>query len=180
MWEGGKLFLRADRPTTKRGALDRVELRRDVFVAVVDTIKASVDEKHGSIGSHGVSLEKNRTGSSVFETSRKARSSRSIGFAASRRRHESVSAPSPAAGARVRQLRQSGCRRAGGARRGAASTFDSAVVDVAGTCKLATGVAAMSAAAAASSATWTRPSAPSPSDVRRDGRHEARRPRRRS
>ena len=58
MWEGGKLFLRAGKPSDDEAAaaLDRVELRRDVFVAVVDAIKAHVDEKHGSIGSHGVSF----------------------------------------------------------------------------------------------------------------------------
>ena len=57
MWEGGKLFLRAGKPSDDEAAaaLDRVELRRDVFVAVVDAIKDYVDEKHGSIGSHGVS-----------------------------------------------------------------------------------------------------------------------------
>ena len=57
MWEGAKLFLRAGKPSDDEAAaaLDRVELRRDVFVAVVDAIKAHVDEKHGSIGSHGVS-----------------------------------------------------------------------------------------------------------------------------
>ena len=58
MWEGGKLFLRAGKPSDDEAAaaLDRVELRRDVFVAVVDAIAAHVDEKHGSIGSHGVSF----------------------------------------------------------------------------------------------------------------------------
>ena len=58
MWQGGKLFLRAGKPSDDEAAaaLDRVELRRDVFVAVVDAIKAHVDEKHGSIGSHGVSF----------------------------------------------------------------------------------------------------------------------------
>ena len=58
MWEGGKLFLRAGKPSDDEAAaaLDRVEMRRDVFVAVVDAIKAHVDEKHGSIGSHGVSF----------------------------------------------------------------------------------------------------------------------------
>ena len=57
MWQGGKLFLRAGKPSDDEAAaaLDRVELRRDVFVAVVDAIAAHVDEKHGSIGSHGVS-----------------------------------------------------------------------------------------------------------------------------
>ena len=58
MWQGGKLFLRAGKPSDDEtaAALDRVELRRDVFVAVVDAIKDYVDEKHGSIGSHGVSF----------------------------------------------------------------------------------------------------------------------------
>ena len=58
MWEGGKLFLRAGKPSDDEAAAarDRVELRRDVFVAVVDAIKDYVDEKHGSIGSHGVSF----------------------------------------------------------------------------------------------------------------------------
>ena len=76
MWEGGKLFLRAGKPSDDEAAaaLDRVELRRDVFVAVVDAIKAHVDEKHGSISQRFA--QKNRTGSSVFETSRKARSSK--------------------------------------------------------------------------------------------------------
>ena len=57
MWEGGKLFLRAGKPSDDEAAaaLDRVELRRDVFVAVVDAIADHVDEKYGSIGSHGVS-----------------------------------------------------------------------------------------------------------------------------
>ena len=57
MWEGGKLFLRAGKPSDDEAAaaLDRVELRRDVFVAVVDAIKDHVEEKYGSIGSHGVS-----------------------------------------------------------------------------------------------------------------------------
>ena len=57
MWEGGRLFLRAGKPSDDEAAaaLDRVEMRRDVFVTVVDAIKAHVDEKHGSIGSHGVS-----------------------------------------------------------------------------------------------------------------------------
>ena len=57
MWEGRKLFLRAGKPSDDEAAaaLDRVELRRDVFVAVVDAIAAHVDEKYGSIGSHGVS-----------------------------------------------------------------------------------------------------------------------------
>ncbi|CAH0379011.1 unnamed protein product [Pelagomonas calceolata] len=55
--EGGKLFLRAGKPSDDEAAaaLDRVELRRDVFVAVVDAIKDHVEEKYGSIGSHGVS-----------------------------------------------------------------------------------------------------------------------------
>ena len=58
MWEGGKLFLRAGKPSDDEAAaaLDRVELRRDVFVAVVDAIADHVDEKYGSIGSHGVSF----------------------------------------------------------------------------------------------------------------------------
>ena len=58
MWEGGRLFLRAGKPSDDEAAaaLDRVEMRRDVFVTVVDAIKAHVDEKHGSIGSHGVSF----------------------------------------------------------------------------------------------------------------------------
>ncbi len=57
MWQGGKLFLRAGKPSDDEAAaaLDRVELRRDVFVAVVDAIADHVDEKYGSIGSHGVS-----------------------------------------------------------------------------------------------------------------------------
>ena len=57
MWQGGKLFLRAGKPSDDEAAaaLDRVELRRDVFVAVVDAIKDHVEEKYGSIGSHGVS-----------------------------------------------------------------------------------------------------------------------------
>ena len=58
MWQGGKLFLRAGKPSDDEAAaaLDRVELRRDVFVAVVDAIKDHVEEKYGSIGSHGVSF----------------------------------------------------------------------------------------------------------------------------
>ena len=58
MWQGGKLFLRAGKPSDDEAAaaLDRVELRRDVFVAVVDAIADHVDEKYGSIGSHGVSF----------------------------------------------------------------------------------------------------------------------------
>jgi len=58
MWEGGKLFLRAGKPSDDEAAaaLDRVELRRDVFVVVVDAIAAHVEEKYGSIGSHGVSF----------------------------------------------------------------------------------------------------------------------------
>ena len=58
MWQGGKLFLRAGKPSDDEAAaaLDRVELRRDVFVVVVDAIADHVDEKYGSIGSHGVSF----------------------------------------------------------------------------------------------------------------------------
>ena len=148
MWEGGKLFLRAGKPSDDEAAaaLDRVELRRDVFVAVVDAIKAHVDEKHGSIGSHGVSFGEESDWVIRLQNVAKGKVLEKYWICGESTTLASVSALL----ALVREC--GGAARAAGeglqARLAVPRLSLNSMMARCGTCKLATDVAAMSAAAA--------------------------------
>ena len=148
MWEGRKLFLRAGKPSDDEAAaaLDRVELRRDVFVAVVDAIKDHVEEKYGSIGSHGVSTRE--------ETHRVIRLQRvAEGKVLEKYWICGESTTLDSVSALLALVRESaGAARAAGERLQARLAVPrlslNSTMARCGTCKLATDVAAMSAAAA--------------------------------
>ena len=148
MWEGRKLFLRAGKPSGDEAAaaLDRVELRRDVFVAVVDAIKAHVDEKHGSIGSHGVSFGEESDWVERLQRVAKGKVLEKYWICGESTTLASVSALL----ALVREC--GGAARAAGeglqARLAVPRLSLNSTMARCGTCKLATDVAAMSAAAA--------------------------------
>ena len=146
MWEGGKLFLRAGKPSDDEAALDRVELRRDVFVVVVDAIKAHVDEKHGSIGSHGVSFGEESDWVIRLQNVAKGKVLEKYWICGESTTLDSVSALL----ALVRE--SAGAARAAGeglqARLAVPRLSLNSTMARCGTCKLATDVAAMSAAAA--------------------------------
>ena len=148
MWQGGKLFLRAGKPSGDEAAaaLDRVELRRDVFVAVVDAIKDYVDEKHGSIGSHGVSFGEESDWVERLQRVAKGKVLEKYWICGESTTLASVSALL----ALVREC--GGAARAAGERLQARLAVPrlslNSTMARCGTCKLATDVAAMSAAAA--------------------------------
>ena len=148
MWQGGKLFLRAGKPSDDEAAaaLDRVELRRDVFVAVVDAIKAHVDEKHGSIGSHGVSYGEESDWVIRLQRVAEGKVLEKYWICGESTTLDSVSALL----ALVRE--SAGAARAAGeglqARLAVPRVSFNSMMARCGTCKLATDVAAMSAAAA--------------------------------
>ena len=148
MWQGGKLFLRAGKPSDDEAAaaLDRVELRRDVFVVVVDAIKAHVDEKHGSIGSHGVSFGEESDWVIRLQNVAKGKVLEKYWICGESTTLDSVSALL----ALVRE--SAGAARAAGERLQARLAVPrlslNSTMARCGTCKLATDVAAMSAAAA--------------------------------
>ena len=148
MWEGGKLFLRAGKPSDDEAAaaLDRVELRRDVFVAVVDAIKDYVDEKHGSIGSHGVSFGEESDWVIRLQNVAQGKVLEKYWICGESTTLDSVSALL----ALVRE--SAGAARAAGERLQARLAVPrlslNSTMARCGTCKLATDVAAMSAAAA--------------------------------
>ena len=148
MWQGGKLFLRAGKPSDDEtaAALDRVELRRDVFVAVVDAIKDYVDEKHGSIGSHGVSFGEESDWVIRLQNVAKGKVLEKYWICGESTTLASVSALL----ALVREC--GGAARAAGeglqARLAVPRLSLNSTMARCGTCKLATDVAAMSAAAA--------------------------------
>ena len=148
MWQGGKLFLRAGKPSDDEAAaaLDRVELRRDVFVAVVDAIAAHVDEKHGSIGSHGVSFGEESDWVIRLRNVAQGKVLEKYWICGESTTLESVSALL----ALVRE--SAGAARAAGeglqARLAVPRLSLNSTMARCGTCKLATDVAAMSAAAA--------------------------------
>ena len=148
MWEGRKLFLRAGKPSGDEAAaaLDRVELRRDVFVAVVDAIKAHVDEKYGSIGSHGVSFGEETDWVERLQRVAKGKVLEKYWICGESTTLDSVSALL----ALVREC--GGAARAAGeglqARLAVPRVSFNSMMARCGTCKLATDVAAMSAAAA--------------------------------
>ena len=148
MWEGGKLFLRAGKPSGDEAAaaLDRVELRRDVFVVVVDAIKAHVDEKHGSIGSHGVSTREETHWVIRLQRVAEGKVLEKYWICGESTTLDSVSALL----ALVRE--SAGAARAAGkglqARLAVPRVSFNSMMARCGTCKLATDVAAMSAAAA--------------------------------
>ena len=148
MWEGRKLFLRAGKPSDDEAAaaLDRVELRRDVFVVVVDAIKAHVDEKYGSIGSHGVSFGEETDWVERLQRVAKGKVLEKYWICGESTTLASVSAL-------LALMRESaGAARAAGerlqARRAVQRLSLNSTMARCGTCKLATDVAAMSAAAA--------------------------------
>ena len=148
MWQGGKLFLRAGKPSDDEAAaaLDRVELRRDVFVAVVDAIKAHVDEKHGSIGSHGVSFGEESDWVIRLQNVAKGKVLEKYWICGESTTLESVSALLALVrecGSAARAAGESLQQRLAVPRLSLNSTMARC-----GTCKLATDVAAMSAAAA--------------------------------
>lgn len=148
MWEGRKLFLRAGKPSDDEAAaaLDRVELRRDVFVAVVDAIKAHVDENYGSIGSHGVSFGEETDWVERLQRVAKGKVLEKYWICGESTTLASVSALL----ALVREC--GGAARAAGeglqARLAVPRLSLNSTIARCGTCKLATDVAAMSAAAA--------------------------------
>ena len=148
MWQGGKLFLRAGKPSDDEAAaaLDRVELRRDVFVAVVDAIAAHVDEKHGSIGSHGVSFGEESDWVIRLQQVAQGKVLEKYWICGESTTLDSVSALL----ALVRE--SAGAARAAGeglqARLAVPRLSLNSTIARCGTCKLATDVAAMSAAAA--------------------------------
>ena len=148
MWEGRKLFLRAGKPSGDEAAaaLDRVELRRDVFVAVVDAIAAHVDEKHGSIGSHGVSFGEESDWVIRLQRVAEGKVLEKYWICGESTTLDSVSALL----ALVRE--SAGAARAAGERLQARLAVPrlslNSTMARCGTCKLATDVAAMSAAAA--------------------------------
>ena len=148
MWEGAKLFLRAGKPSDDEAAaaLDRVELRRDVFVAVVDAIKAHVDENYGSIGSHGVSFGEETDWVERLQRVAKGKVLEKYWICGESTTLASVSALL----ALVREC--GGAARAAGeglqARLAVPRLSLNSTIARCGTCKLATDVAAMSAAAA--------------------------------
>ena len=148
MWEGGKLFLRAGKPSDDEAAaaLDRVELRRDVFVAVVDAIKDHVEEKYGSIGSHGVSFGEETDWVERLQRVAKGKVLEKYWICGESTTLASVSALL----ALVREC--GGAARAAGeglqARLAVPRLSLNSTMARCGTCKLATDVAAMSAAAA--------------------------------
>ena len=148
MWQGGKLFLRAGKPSDDEtaAALDRVELRRDVFVAVVDAIAAHVDEKYGSIGSHGVSFGEETDWVERLQRVAKGKVLEKYWICGESTTLDSVSALL----ALVRE--SAGAARAAGeglqARLAVPRLSLNSTMARCGTCKLATDVAAMSAAAA--------------------------------
>ena len=148
MWQGGKLFLRAGKPSDDEtaAALDRVELRRDVFVAVVDAIKDYVDEKHGSIGSHGVSFGEESDWVIRLQRVAEGKVLEKYWICGESTTLDSVSALL----ALVREC--GGAARAAGeglqARLAVPRVSFNSMMARCGTCKLATDVAAMSAAAA--------------------------------
>ena len=148
MWQGGKLFLRAGKPSDDEAAaaLDRVELRRDVFVAVVDAIKDYVDEKHGSIGSHGVSFGEESDWVIRLQRVAEGKVLEKYWICGESTTLDSVSALL----ALVRKC--GGAARAAGeglqARLAVPRVSFNSMMARCGTCKLATDVAAMSAAAA--------------------------------
>ena len=148
MWEGRKLFLRAGKPSGDEAAaaLDRVELRRDVFVAVVDAIAAHVDEKHGSIGSHGVSFGEESDWVIRLQQVAQGKVLEKYWICGESTTLDSVSALL----ALVRE--SAGAARAAGeglqARLAVPRVSFNSMMARCGTCKLATDVAAMSAAAA--------------------------------
>ena len=148
MWQGGKLFLRAGKPPDDEAAaaLDRVELRRDVFVVVVDAIKAHVDEKHGSIGSHGVSFGEESDWVIRLQNVAKGKVLEKYWICGESTTLESVSALLALVrecGSAARAAGESLQQRLAVPRLSLNSTMARC-----GTCKLATDVAAMSAAAA--------------------------------
>ena len=148
MWQGGKLFLRAGKPSDDEAAaaLDRVELRRDVFVAVVDAIADHVDEKYGSIGSHGVSTREETHWVIRLQRVAQGKVLEKYWICGESTTLESVSALL----ALVRE--SAGAARAAGeglqARLAVPRLSLNSTMARCGTCKLATDVAAMSAAAA--------------------------------
>ena len=148
MWQGGKLFLRAGKPSDDEAApaLDRVELRRDVFVAVVDAINDHVDEKHGSIGSHGVSFGEESDWVIRLQNVAQGKVLEKYWICGESTTLDSVSALL----ALVREC--GGAARAAGeglqARLAVPRVSFNSMMARCGTCKLATDVAAMSAAAA--------------------------------
>ena len=148
MWEGGKLFFRAGKPSDDEAAaaLDRVELRRDVFVAVVDAIKDHVEEKYGSIGSHGVSFGEETDWVERLQRVAKGKVLEKYWICGESTTLASVSALL----ALVRE--SAGAARAAGeglqARLAVPRVSLNSMMARCGTCKLATDVAAMSAAAA--------------------------------
>ena len=148
MWQGGKLFLRAGKPSDDEAAaaLDRVELRRDVFVAVVDAIKDHVEEKYGSIGSHGVSTRDETHWVIRLQRVAEGKVLEKYWICGESTTLDSVSALL----ALVRE--SAGAARAAGeglqARLAVPRLSLNSMMARCGTCKLATDVAAMSAAAA--------------------------------
>ena len=148
MWQGGKLFLRAGKPSDDEtaAALDRVELRRDVFVAVVDAIKDYMDEKHGSIGSHGVSFGEESDWVIRLQNVAQGKVLEKYWICGESTTLDSVSALL----ALVRE--SAGAARAAGkglqARLAVPRVSFNSMMARCGTCKLATDVAAMSASAA--------------------------------
>ena len=148
MWQGGKLFLRAGKPSDDEAAaaLDRVELRRDVFVAVVDAIKDHVEEKYGSIGSHGVSTREETHWVIRLQRVAEGKVLEKYWICGESTTLDSVSALL----ALVREC--GGAARAAGeglqARLAVPRLSLNSTMARCGTCKLATDVAAMSAAAA--------------------------------